>query len=143
MDITTVHLTLPAFEQGACLSSQASHVHHPSIAGTKRDFEPVVAAPRTVDKIPTTTIDPAYIPESSISEESLSFPASNAPAGTQIGTSADIDVDSHGMCRRGRTCRSKKQHSDKAEQSNGYTNHILLRDSSFASLACGLNTISW
>src|SRR5215510_13147797 len=124
--VNAVNPTLPAFEQDAWSPSQTSHVHHPSIAGTKRDFEPVVAAPRTVDKIPTTTIDPAYIPESSISEESLSFPASNAPAGTQIGTSADIDVDSHGMCRRGRTCRSKKQHSDKAEQSNGYTTHILL-----------------
>jgi hypothetical protein len=121
-----VHLTLPAFAQGAWSPSQASHVLHPSIAGSKRDFEPVVAAPRTVDKILTTTIDPAYIPESSLSEESLSFPAGNAPAGTQVGPSADIDVDSHGMCRRGRTCRSKKQHSDKAEQSNGYPIHILL-----------------
>src|SRR5215510_5063298 len=121
-----VNPMLPAFEQGAWSPSQASHVHHPSIVGTKRDFEPVVAAPRAVDKIPTTTIDPAYVPESPISEESLSFPAGNAPAGAKIGTCADIDVDSHGMCWRGRTCRSKKQHSGKAEQSNGYTTHILL-----------------
>jgi hypothetical protein len=127
-----VNPTLPAFEQGAWSPSQASHVHHPSIAGMKRNFELVVAAPRTVDKIPTTTIDPAYVPKSSISEESLSFPAGNAPAGTKIGTNTDIDVDSHCMCRRGRTCWSKKQHNDKAEQSNGYATHILLRDSSFA-----------
>ena len=68
-----VNPTLPAFEQGAWSPSQASHVHHPSIVGTKRDFEPVVAAPRAVDKIPTTTIDPAHVPKSPISEESLSF----------------------------------------------------------------------
>src|SRR5262245_65783126 len=117
---------LPAFEQGAWSPSQASHVHHPSIVGTKRDFEPVVAAPRAVDKIPTTTIDPAYIPESPISEASLSFPAGNAPARTQIGPSADIDVDSHGMCRGGRTCRSQRQHSDKAEKGNDETTNIVI-----------------
>jgi hypothetical protein len=92
-----------------------------------------------VDIIPTTTIDPAHVPKSPISDESLSFPAGNAPAGTNIAT--NIDVDSPGMCWGGRTYRRKKQYSGKAEHSNSYTNHILLRDSSFISLACELNTI--
>src|SRR5262245_17833275 len=82
-----VNPTLPAFEQDVWLPSQASHVHHPSIAGTQRDFEPVVVTPRAVDKIPTTTIDPAHVPKSPTSEESLSFPAGNSPAGTKIATS--------------------------------------------------------
>ena len=98
------------------LSLNPSPADHATVSRSQDNFVATSAAPSTVHEVPATAVDTPDISKPTISEKSLTLPATDPAAVADAAAYVDVDGDGTRRHRRYARCDQDKEREDRNDE---------------------------